>query len=140
MSDLIKSDWHLDKEAESFARDIFDTFKDENGGAAFDAESFADDMRERAWEYADNSEHVIYTARAIAICANCNTDDGEDRLADWSSVSGNGNPFGDCDTFADVCTKLAFVELLCRIESKLQELIDEWEPIEPESDDAGETQ
>lgn len=132
MSEIIKSDWHLDKEAESFARDIFDTFKDENGGAAFDAESFADDMRGRAWEYADNSEHVIYTSHAIAICGNCNTGAGEEWLEGCSS---NGKPFADCDTFADVCTKLAFAELLCRIESKLQELIDEWEPAdEPESD------
>lgn len=134
MSDLIKSDYQLTQTAKSYAQDIFDTFKDENGGATFEAEHFADDMRERAWEQADSSEHVIYTHRAIAICCNCDTDDGEDRLGDWSSAP--GKPFADADSFADVCTKLAFATLLGAIESELQTLIDDWEPAdEPESDD-----
>lgn len=134
MSDLIKSDCALAQSAKSYAQYIFDTFKDENGGATFDAESLSDEMRERAWEQADSSEHVIYTSRAISICCNCDTDDAEDRLGDWSSEP--GKPFADAESFADVCTKLAFATLLCAIESELQTLIDAWEPAdEPESDD-----
>lgn len=131
MSDMIKSDFALDKEAQSIAASIFEEFRDENGGAAFDAESFADEMRERAWEDCDASQHVIYTARAIAICGNCNTDQGESWLED---ISSNGKPFADCESFDEVCTRLAFAELLCRVESELQNLIDEWEPQEAENE------
>lgn len=125
MSDMIKSDYALTQTAASYAHDIFDTIKDENGGDAFDAEAFRDEMNEKAWEYADGSEHVIYTARAIAICGNCNTNTGEERAEDIY-----GKPFDGCETFAEVCTRLAFFTLLCEIESELSDLIDAWEPAE----------
>lgn len=130
MSDYIKTDWALDKEVQDWAESIFSEFKEENGGDAFDAESFRDEMLERAWEYADSSQHVIYTYRAIQICGNCNTDSGEERLADIY-----GKPFEGCESFADVCTRLAFAELLSRIETALCDLIDNWTPKEEEEDE-----
>lgn len=129
MSNIIKTDFHLDHEAKSLAVSIFEEFKDSNGGESFDAESFRDEMTERAWEYCDASQHVIYTARAIAICGNCNTDDGESWLEDIY-----GKPFADCDTFGEVCTRLAFAELHCRVIAAMDDLISEWEPKEEEEE------
>lgn len=128
MSNMIGTDFHLNKEAESIASEIFEEFKDSNGGESFDAESFRDEMTERAWQDCDSSQHVIYTARAIAICGNCNTDDGESWLEDIY-----GKPFDGCTTFAEVCTRLAFAELHCRVIAALDDLISEWEPKEEES-------
>ncbi len=125
MGDYIKSDYALNKEAEAFAQDIFDTFKDDNGGTTFDAKALRDDMDDSAYEYADQSEHVIYTARAIAICGNCNTDDAEEWLEGIYDA-----PFDGCKTFAEVCTRLAFATLYLAIQNALANLIDAWEPAE----------
>lgn len=128
MSDMIKSDYELNKAAESYARAIFEEFKADHG-EDFDPESMQSDMFESAWESADQSEHVIYTARAISIACNCSTDDAESRLEDIYS-----KPFDGCETFAEVCTRLAFMTLLIEIESELETLIDKWEPEESEDD------
>jgi hypothetical protein len=125
MTDHIKSDYALTKEAKSLAQEIFDTFKDDNGGANFDAEASRDDMNDRAYEYADQSEHVIYTSRAIAICGNCDTDDGEEWLEGMY-----GTPFDGCETFGEVCTRLAFATLYTAIQNELDTLIEAWEPAE----------
>lgn len=122
---MITTDHALRTEAAAYAENIFDEFKDANGGAAFDAEAFRDEMQERVHEAADNSEHVIYTARAIAICGNCNTDAGEAWLEEVYEA-----PFNGCETFADVCTRLAFAVLYTSIGDELNDLIEEWEPAE----------
>lgn len=131
MTDMIKSTYALEKEATSIAQSVFDEFKDENGGKAFDAEAFCDEMSERIWQDCDQSQHVIYTARAIAICGNCDTDAGEEWLEGIYE-----KPFDGCETFAEVCTRLAFATLLQAAESVLSDLIEDWEPTE--SDDADE--
>lgn len=130
MSDMIQSDYALEKEAAEIAQSIFDEFKDENGGASFDAEAFRDEMMERAWQDVDGSQNVIYTARAIAICGNCDTDAGEEWLEGIY-----GKPFDGCDSFAEVCTRLAFATLLQATESALDDLITDWEPDEPAEDE-----
>ena len=119
MADMIKSDYALTKVAENYAADIFAELQDEHGK---NPESFEDYFSDAAHSWADQSEHVIYTARAIAICGNCDTDAGEEWLSDIY-----GKPFDGCETFAEVCTRLAFAELYCRIQDELQKLKDNWE-------------
>lgn len=129
MADMIKSDYQLDKEAKSYAELIFADFQGDEG-KDFDPESCRDELFDAAHEWADQSEHVIYTARAIAICGNCNTDKGEEWLDGIYE-----KPFDGCDTFADVCTRLAYAELLCRIEEALQEVIADFEASKEESEE-----
>lgn len=107
---MIKSDYELAKVAKEYAECIMAEYADD------------DDRQDAIHEYADQSEHVIYTARAIAICGNCNTDDGESYLEDIYE-----KPFDGCETFAEVCTRLAYAVLYCAIRDALQELIEESE-------------
>lgn len=123
MSDYITNDYTLTKEAEAIAQDIFDRFKDDNGGKAFVAEDWRDEMFEDVHQDVDNSQHVIYTARAIALCGGCNTDDGEEWLEGIY-----GEPFDGCGSFAEVCTRLAFATLLVATDAALDAIIDDWEP------------
>lgn len=128
MSDMIKSDYELNKAAESYAQAIFEDFKADHG-EDFNPESLKSEMFERAWEDADQSEHVIYTARAISIACNCSTDDAENHLEDIYE-----KPFDGCETFAEICTRLAFMTLLIEIESELETLIENYVPEESEVD------
>jgi len=107
---MIKSDYELWQEAKSIAESIMAEYDDD------------DDRQDAIHEYADQSQHVIYTARAIAICGNCNTDDGESYLEDIYE-----KPFDGCETFEEVCTRLAYATLYCAINDALRELIDEQE-------------
>ena len=73
-------------------------------------------MMDRAHEDADGHEAVIYTYRALQICANCNTDQGEAFLEE------TGMPKEV--TFNKLATIIAYGEMRARIESKLDELIE----------------
>lgn len=105
---MIKSDYELAKVAKEYAESIMAEYADD------------DDRQDAIHEYADQSEHVIYTARAIAICGNCNTYDGESYLEEIYE-----KPFDGCETFSEVCTRLAYAVLYCAIRDALQELIEE---------------
>lgn len=131
MSDYITHDGQLDDLAESIARDIFEEFKAEHG-AEFDPDSLHSEMSERVWQDCDGNENVIYTARAMSICANCSTDEGEQWLEGVYS-----SPFEGCETFAEVCTRLAFATLLQATENALSVMMNDYEPDESddESDD-----
>ena len=107
---MIKFDYELAKVAKEYAESIMVEYDD------------SDDRFDAVYEYADQSQHVIYTARAIAICGNCNTDDGEQWLEEIYE-----KPFDGCETFAEVCTRLAYATLYCAIRDALQELIEESE-------------
>lgn len=106
----IKSDYELDKVAREYAKDLWEEHED------FDI------AKEAAFESVDSSEHVIYTARAISICGNCDTDAGEEWLEE-----AYGKPFNGCDTFAEVCTRLAFATLYTAVLTALDELEEELE-------------
>ena len=112
---MIKSDYELEKQAKEYAESIMAEYADDDD----------DDRQDAIHEYADQSQHVIYTARAIAICGNCNTDDGESYLEEIYE-----KPFDGCETFGEVCTRLAYATLYCAIRDALQELIDEQEESE----------
>lgn len=115
------TEYGLTREAESLAREIFDEYRDE-GGAGWDPEDDRDDMLDRVHETADGHAWVIYTWRALQLCAECNTDLGEEFVDDI----GLPEPF----TLGGAATAVAYGELRARIESALDEIIREYEPDE----------
>lgn len=117
MSDVIKTDRALYLEAKNAAIDIFAEFESENPNH-FDPEHWRDEMYERAHEFADMSQHVIYTFRALQICANCDTSEGEAFIEEIG--------IGENPTFYSIATLIAYGQLRSMIESELETLIDEW--------------
>lgn len=102
------NDYELTKEAESLARKIWE-------------ESCGDESvaRDLAHQYADGHEIAIYYHKAIQVCADCRTDDGEQWLEDCGGICQPG------DSFGQIACRIAFAELLCRIESALSDIIEE---------------
>lgn len=85
----------------------------DNGGELGD---YLGEAIEPAHQSADGSEHVIYYYKAHAICQNCNTDAGREFLEDCS-------PFLKPD-YNDLATKIAYGELVHRIEKAVMALIE----------------
>ena len=98
-TDTIKSDFQLDQYAADLAEDIV---------TAFDSGHGFDGAMKMAHEYADGSEHVIDNYKAHAICQNCNTDAGEQYVADMGEPQGGWS----CDGLA---VAIAYGELRHRI-------------------------
>jgi hypothetical protein len=117
MSDII-SDHQLSKECESVAVEIFQDMLD---GMAPDEtpEDHRDTMSDRAHEYADGHQWVIYTHYALSICAHCNTDQGEELVDDI----GPPKPF----SLGAAAAMIAYGEMRARIESAISDLVDAWE-------------
>lgn len=121
------TEFGLTCEAESLAREIFDEYRDA-GGEDWHPYEDEDDMMDRAHEYADGHAWVIYTHKALRLCAECNTDRGEEFVDDV----GLPEPF----TLAGAAAAVAYGELRARIEEALRDLIEAYE--EPEdSEDEG---
>ena len=74
-----------------------------------------DAAMERAHESADGSEHVIYHHKAHKLCAECNTDQGEDFLADCYSEGHN-------KSYDELASIIAYGEILARVQSAIYEL------------------
>ena len=115
--DVIKTDYALQRECDGYAQSIFDEIMADNEGE--EPDTLRDDMMDRAHEDADASQHVIYYYRALQICANCNTDMGEEYLED------TGMP--DEPTFNGLACIIAYGEVRGRIEAALDHLIDEYD-------------
>lgn len=126
MSETINSDYLLNKYADEVAADIFEEFKRKHG-ADFDPEDYRDEMFESAWESVDGCEHVIYNYRALQICANCNTNDGESRAEDMGGYEGK--------SFYEIACMIAFCEILCRVETELDSLIEDYDPEESDEEE-----
>ena len=116
MSELQINDYLLTKEAESIAEDIRDELDIDEGETLAD---HLDDAFDRAHEWADGHQWVIYHHTALMLCAHCDTSEGEQFLED---VGMPGNP-----TFYGLASMIAYGELRARIETALQELADEEE-------------
>ena len=71
--DYIKDDYELQQLARSIAEEAIEEVKQHGG-----------DHYELIDQAAASSEHVIYTYKAIMLCANCCTDDAEALLDDAS--------------------------------------------------------
>jgi hypothetical protein len=74
-----------------------------------------DEAMDRASESADGSEHVIYYHKAHKLCAECNTDQGEDFLADCYSEGHN-------KSYDELASIIAYGEILARVQSAIYEL------------------
>tara|TARA_R110002153_G_scaffold61564_1_gene166063 strand:+ start:221 stop:1087 length:867 start_codon:yes stop_codon:yes gene_type:complete len=100
------SDFNLDAYATDIAVDIFTDHcldRDE----AFDI----------AWQPVDGSEWIIYHAKSHEICANCNTDQGEQFIEDTG-----GFPVGS--TYDSMASLIAYSELMARVNEALETLFD----------------
>lgn len=115
MSNTITCDFELSRVCKEYAQMVWDELVQEYG--TNDPDELEEHFSDTAHEYADQSEHVIYTNKAMAICGNCNTDEGEVWLEEIYE-----QPFNGCGTFDEVCSRLAFAEMYCRIMRFLQDI------------------
>ena len=126
MPDFEINDYILRQEALGMARDIFEEAQ-RDAGDSFDAEEARDEMMDRAHEHADGHNWVIYTYKAVMICAHCDVSRGEEFLEDTGGIERG-------ETFDGIATKIAYGEMRARIEDELSDLIEEWQE-ENESED-----
>jgi|GEM_PF-4030562 len=109
----IQNDNELKEYARSLAHDILDDVMHSSDGDPDYDEAF-----EMISDYVDASEHVIYTSKAMAVCFNCVTTAGEYWLEDIYE-----NPFDGCESFANVCERLAYAVIRCEVGNQLRILI-----------------
>lgn len=119
MSDFQISDHIFSDECNELAQEIFDDFMI-SADPGETAEDKKDEMLESVYQTADGHEWVIYNYKALMICAHCDVDQGEAFLEE------TGMP-EDVTIHKLACT-IVYGEMRSRITTKLDELIDEWEP------------
>lgn len=113
MSNVINNDYELNQLANDYAQMIIDEEREAHPEDFKDyLETYGD---EKAWEFADNSEHVIYTYKAHAICQNCNINAAQEALEEHHD--------GSFLSYDDLAVKLAFLELEARTQEALANLI-----------------
>lgn len=111
------TEYTLNQECESLAKSIIDEFD----GDKADIDALREYAHERAHEDADGHQWVIYTYKARQV-ASIAPDAAEAYLEDIY-----GKPFDGCETFGDVCTRLAYAALYTGIMDSLDALVDEIE-------------
>jgi hypothetical protein len=115
MSEFVINEYVFNQECESIAKSIIEECRE--------ADQSVDELREcceeRVHEDCDGHQWVIYTYKATQLCGNVNTNAGEEWLEGIYS-----KPFDGCETFSDVCTRLAFATLYCGVQSALGDLLD----------------
>ena len=100
-------DYQLDEYCESIAQDIVRDARD------------LDQAMDWASESADGSEYVIYYAKAHELCQNCNTDQGEDFVAEcWA---------GETMTYDEMACRIAYGEIDARVRGFVWKLWEEKE-------------
>lgn len=114
MSDFQINDYLLHKECVQLAAGILQDLQDSNQGESPD--SLRDYAMDRAHEAVDGHQWVIYTHKAIMLCAHCDTSLSEA----WLGETGNPPDV----TFGGLATHIAYGEMRARIESELSDLID----------------
>ena len=76
-----------------------------------------DSAMERIHEEADGNEWVIYHYKSHELCANCNTDMGEQAIEDMG-----GLPEGS--TYNSIASLIAYWEIECRLQEAVNTLFD----------------
>lgn len=104
------TDYGLTRECEALAKEIFEEGGDQK------------EMFDRAHEYADSHEYVIYNWQALQLCANCDTSQGESFLDDIGFEWKQGE-----STIYTIATTIAYGEIRARIETALNDLVKESE-------------
>ena len=115
MSDFQISDYLFDKECREIAQGAFDDVTAQNPGT--DAADLSDDFDNWIHQTCDGHEWVIYNHKALMICAHCNTDAGEEFLAD---VGMPDNP-----TLYSIACRIVFGEMQSRAMSYLGDVLEE---------------
>jgi len=116
--DIIRTDYALQREAKDAAIKIFETVQTEHG-AEFNPDPYGSEWFRRIQQWANSSQHVIESYRAIQICTNCDVSKGEMFLEDV------GLPEGV--TFESLASTIVYGELRARISEELQVIFEEWE-------------
>lgn len=106
MTEFVINDRILRQEAESLAQEILASYPD------------ADEARDAVHMTCDGHAWVIYTHKALMLCAHCDTSDGEQWLEDCDSLSVKG------DTLSQIACRIAFATLYCATSEALETLID----------------
>lgn len=123
MSNFQINDGILWRECKELAEEIFREVMESNPDSS--PEDLREDMFERAHETADGHEYVIYTHKALMICAHCDTMKGEEFLEDV------GMP--QEVTLSSIVSLIAYGEIRGQIEEELDSLIESHE--EPEEEE-----
>lgn len=93
MTDFKINNYELQQEAKRLAQQCFD-----------EGETHGDDPYENLWQSCEGHEWVIYTYKALLLCAECDTSDGEDYLDDLGMT--------EFDDLAHHASQVAFATLL----------------------------
>jgi len=98
------NDYKLDQYCKGIAKEICDVTPE------------IDDAIDQGCEYADGSEYTIYHYKAHMLCQNCNTDQGEDFVADC---------WGDTPmTYDEMACRIAYGEIESRIRNEIYEIFE----------------
>lgn len=101
-------DWMLGEECAALASE-----------ALVEARKYGSDPEEILWQRIDGHEWVIYTYKAIRLCAECNTDLGEEFLEECGTTSFN--------SFDEHASMLAFGEMISRARRALNDMLEDGE-------------
>jgi len=104
MTDFKINNYELQQEAKRLAQECFD------------AECFGDDPNENLWQTCDGHEWSIYTYKALMLCAECDTSEGESYL---EGLYMQHNSLGE-----HACA-VAFATLYCAAMDALADIEDE---------------
>jgi len=105
MTDFTINNYELQQEAKRLAQECFDA-----------GDTHGDDPNECLWQTCDGHEWSIYTYKALLLCAECDTSEGEDYL------EGLGMEF---DSLAQHACAVAFATLYCAAMDALADIEDE---------------
>ena len=113
-TDTIKSDYELTREALAIAKDIMQEAQSNMFAGDDWLKELQDNPTDPVHEYVDGHAFVIYYHHAAQICANCNTDAGEEA---WRECGGT------FVSFDKLCCEITYFELCARTSDALNTLI-----------------
>ena len=111
MTDFKINNYILQQEAQRLAQECFD-----------EGDTHGEDPNENLWQTCEGHEWSIYTYKALLLCAECDTSDGEDFVSDFKA--------GSCEpdkhlTLAEHACAVAFSTLYCAAMDALADIEDE---------------
>lgn len=108
--EAITSDYQLDKYCAMLAECIIQ-----------DYDLTVTDIYDAVSETVDGNEHVIYYYKAHSICQNCNTDEGRSFFKECYG------DYGVALDYDDIATKIVYGEMVNRVQTALDKILDEVE-------------
>jgi len=106
MTNPITSDFQLDELCKEYAQDIFGNAK------SYDSANWLkyakDNSHDLCHEWADGCFYVIYHYHALQICANCNTDQGEQFVEDLGTAYTSVNELATAVAYGEIYQRTLF--------------------------------